>query len=52
MCGRLDEMYGDGASAISHQLKKLRASPYREGRKVGKHVCVFLEDHHVLQLII
>ena len=37
-------------SAISHQLKKLRAHHIVKAEKVGKHVWYSLEDHHVLQL--
>ena len=37
-------------SAISHQLKKLRAHHIVKAEKVGKHVWYSLEDHHVLEL--
>ena len=37
-------------SAISHQLKKLRANHIVKAEKVGKHVRYSLEDHHVLDL--
>ena len=37
-------------SAISHQLKKLRAHHIVKAEKEGKHVWYSLEDHHVLEL--
>lgn len=37
-------------SAISHQLRKLKAHHIVKSRKSGKHVWYSLEDHHVLSL--
>ena len=37
-------------SAISHQLRKLKANHIVKSRKVGKYVWYSLDDFHVLSL--
>jgi len=48
--GDLAATLGMSESAVSHQLKTLRALRLVNHRKQGRHVFYCLEDHHVLNL--
>lgn len=48
--GDLATMLGMNDSAVSHQLKTLRAMRLVKHRKQGRHVFYRLQDHHVLDL--
>lgn len=45
------EVVGLGQSAISHQLRVLRAASLVKYRKEGKMVYYSLDDHHILNCI-
>jgi ArsR family transcriptional regulator, lead/cadmium/zinc/bismuth-responsive transcriptional repressor len=48
--GDLAELLGMNESAVSHQLRTLRAMRLVNARKQGRHVFYRLHDHHVLGL--
>jgi DNA-binding transcriptional ArsR family regulator len=48
--GDLAAAIGMNESAVSHQLKTLRALRLVRYRKQGRHVFYQLQDHHVLDL--
>jgi ArsR family transcriptional regulator, lead/cadmium/zinc/bismuth-responsive transcriptional repressor len=48
--GDLAELLGMNESAVSHQLRTLRALRLVTARKQGRHVFYQLHDHHVLGL--
>jgi ArsR family transcriptional regulator, lead/cadmium/zinc/bismuth-responsive transcriptional repressor len=48
--GDLAELLGMNESAVSHQLRTLRALRLVTARKQGRHVFYRLHDHHVLGL--
>lgn len=51
MCvGDLATMLGMSESAVSHQLRTLRAIRLVSARKQGRHVFYCLQDHHVFDL--
>ncbi len=48
----LAEILGMNHSAISHQLRVLRAANIVKARKQGKHVQYSLDDEHVRELLV
>lgn len=47
----LAELLGMSHSAVSHQLRALRAARLVRGRRDGKNVFYSLDDHHVRDLM-
>jgi len=47
----LAEALGISQSAVSHQLKLLRALRLVRHRRVGRRVCYLLDDEHIVQLV-
>lgn len=47
----ISELIGMEQSAVSHQLKKLRAAKLVDSRREGKTVIYFLADDHVSGLV-
>ena len=48
--GDLAAILGMSESAVSHQLRSLKAVRLVGYRKQGRHVYYYLDDHHVLEL--